>query len=68
MRYVVLYDRFILDILIDLVCGTKDYQLPKRLVDRILLNLWFLLVVKGIFKKKLIVGPASFSPFNSCPS
>jgi len=34
---------------------------------RILQNLWFLLIVKGTFKKKLIVGPASFGPFNGLP-
>jgi polysaccharide pyruvyl transferase WcaK-like protein len=34
---------------------------------RIFQNLWFLLIVKGIFKKKLIVGPASFGPFDSLP-
>ena len=34
---------------------------------RILQNLWFLLIVKSIFKKKLIIGPASFGPFNGLP-
>jgi len=34
---------------------------------RIFQNLWFLLVIKGIFKKKLIAGPASFGPFNNLP-
>jgi polysaccharide pyruvyl transferase WcaK-like protein len=49
-------------------------QEPKVLVIhklfwsfRILQNLWFLLIVKSIFKKKLIVGPASFGPFNGLP-
>jgi polysaccharide pyruvyl transferase WcaK-like protein len=34
---------------------------------RIFQNLWFLLVIKGISKKKLIVGPASFGPFDNLP-
>jgi polysaccharide pyruvyl transferase WcaK-like protein len=49
-------------------------QKPKVLVIhklfwsfRILHSLWFLLVVKGIFKKKIIVGPASFGPFDGLP-
>jgi len=49
-------------------------QKPKVLVIhklfwsfRILQSLWFLLVVKGIFKKKIIVGPASFGPFDGLP-
>jgi len=37
--YVVLCDRFIPDILVDLMCETKDYQLPKRSVGRLLLSL-----------------------------
>jgi len=35
---------------------------------RILLTLWYLFLIKGIFKKKLIVGPASFGPFKGLPS
>lgn len=35
---------------------------------RIFSCLWFIFVVKGIFKKKLIVGPASFGPFKGLPS
>jgi len=29
--------------------------------------LWFLLIIKGIFKKKFVIGPASFDPFNGIP-
>ncbi|MEM1510721.1 MAG: polysaccharide pyruvyl transferase family protein [Thermofilaceae archaeon] len=35
---------------------------------RILFTLWYLFLIKGIFKKKLIIGPASFGPFNGLPS
>lgn len=34
---------------------------------RIFSWLWFLFVIKSIFKKKLVVGPASFGPFNGLP-
>jgi dTMP kinase len=37
--YTVLCDRFIPDILVDLMCETKDYELPKRLAGRLLLSL-----------------------------
>jgi len=37
--YTVLCDRFIPDILVDLMCETRDYQLLKRLVGRVLLSL-----------------------------
>ncbi len=35
---------------------------------RMLSSLWYLFLVKVIFKKKLVVGPASFGPFNTLPS
>ena len=34
---------------------------------RILQNLWFLIIAKCISKKKLILGPASFGPFDDLP-
>jgi polysaccharide pyruvyl transferase WcaK-like protein len=34
---------------------------------RILQNLWFLIVAKCISKRKLILGPASFGPFDDLP-
>lgn len=34
---------------------------------RIFLSLWFLFLIKGIFKKEIIVGPASFGPFRGLP-
>lgn len=37
--FIVLCDRFVLDILVDLMCETKDYRLPERLVGRLLLSL-----------------------------
>jgi len=39
LGYIVLCDRFIPDILVDLMCETKDYRLPKCLVGRLLLSL-----------------------------
>ena len=35
---------------------------------RMFRSLWFIFVVKGIFKKKLVVGPASFGPFKGLPA
>lgn len=35
---------------------------------RIFLTLWYIFLIKGIFKKKTIVGPASFGPFKNLPS
>jgi len=37
--YIILCDRFIPDIIVDLICETKDYQLPTRLTGRLLLSL-----------------------------
>jgi len=37
--YTILCDRYILDILVDLICETKDYELPKRLVSKLFLSL-----------------------------
>lgn len=34
---------------------------------RMLASLWFIFIVKSIFKKKLIIGPASFGPFKGLP-
>jgi len=34
---------------------------------RIFQHLWFLVIIKGVFKKKLVIGPASFGPFDSLP-
>jgi len=34
---------------------------------RILQHLWFLFLIKSIFKKKLVVGPASYGPFEGLP-
>ena len=39
LSYTILCDRFIPDILIDLMCETKDYTLPRRVVGRLLLSL-----------------------------
>ena len=39
LGYTILCDRFIPDIIVDLICETKDYQLPKRLAGRLLLSL-----------------------------
>jgi thymidylate kinase len=39
LGYTVLCDRFIPDILVDLMCETKDYRLPKCMVGRMLLSL-----------------------------
>jgi dTMP kinase len=39
LGYTILCDRFIPDILVDLICETRDHQLPKRLVGRLLLSL-----------------------------
>lgn len=39
LGYIVLCDRFIPDILVDLICETKDHSLPKRLAGRLLLSL-----------------------------
>lgn len=35
---------------------------------RMLYGLWYFFIVKSIFKKKLIVGPASFGPFSDLPA
>jgi dTMP kinase len=37
--YTILCDRFIPDIIVDMICETKDYQLPKRLIGRLLFSL-----------------------------
>jgi len=37
--YTVLCDRFIPDVIVDLTHETGDYQLPKRLVGRLILSL-----------------------------
>ena len=34
---------------------------------RIFFNLWFNFIVKAAFKKRLIIGPASFGPFKELP-
>ncbi|MEM2569788.1 MAG: polysaccharide pyruvyl transferase family protein [Candidatus Bathyarchaeia archaeon] len=34
---------------------------------RMLTCLWFIFIIKSIFKKKLIMGPASFGPFKGLP-
>ena len=39
LGYTILCDRFIPDIIVDLMCETKDYQLLKRLASRMLLSL-----------------------------
>jgi dTMP kinase len=39
LGYIILCDRFIPDIIVDMMCETKDYQLPKRLVGRLLFSL-----------------------------
>uniref|UniRef100_A0A7J3YTB8 Thymidylate kinase n=1 Tax=Ignisphaera aggregans TaxID=334771 RepID=A0A7J3YTB8_9CREN len=39
LGYTILCDRFIPDIVVDLMCEIKDYRLVKRLVGRILLSL-----------------------------
>jgi dTMP kinase len=39
LGYIILCDRFIPDIIVDMMCETRDYQLPKRLVGRLLLSL-----------------------------
>jgi len=39
LKSVILCDRFIPDMLVDLMCETKDYLLHKRLVGRVLLSL-----------------------------
>jgi dTMP kinase len=39
LGYTILCDRYIPDILVDLICETKDYRLPKRIVGRMLLSL-----------------------------
>jgi len=39
LGYTILCDRFIPDIIVDLICETRDYQLPNRLVGRLLLSL-----------------------------
>jgi len=39
LGYTILCDRFIPDIIVDLICETGDYQLPKRLAGRLLLSL-----------------------------
>jgi dTMP kinase len=39
LGYIILIDRFIPDILIDLMYETKDYQIPRRLVGRLLISL-----------------------------
>jgi len=39
LGYTILCDRFIPDIIVDLTCETRDYQLLKRLVGRLLLSL-----------------------------
>jgi thymidylate kinase len=39
LGYTILCDRFIPDILVDLICETKDYTLPRRVVGRLLLSL-----------------------------
>jgi len=35
---------------------------------RIFQHLWFLVIIKGVFKKKLVIGPASFGPFDGLPA
>lgn len=37
--YTVLCDRFIPDIVVDLICETKDYKLPTRLPGRLLFSI-----------------------------
>uniref|UniRef100_A0A7J3SKY8 Thymidylate kinase n=1 Tax=Fervidicoccus fontis TaxID=683846 RepID=A0A7J3SKY8_9CREN len=39
LGYTILCDRFIPDIIVDMMCETRDYQLPKRLIGRLLLSL-----------------------------
>ncbi len=39
LGYIILCDRFILDIFVDLMYETKDYRLPKSLIGRILFSL-----------------------------
>ena len=39
LGYVILCDRFIPDVLVDLMCETRDFQLPRRVVGRMLLSL-----------------------------
>jgi dTMP kinase len=39
LGYTILCDRFIPDIIVDIMCETRDYQLSKRLVGRLLLSL-----------------------------
>jgi dTMP kinase len=39
LGYAILCDRFIPDIMVDLMCEIKDRQLPKRIVGRVLLSL-----------------------------
>jgi len=39
LGYTILCDRFIPDIIVDLMCETRDYRLPKRLAGRLLLSL-----------------------------
>jgi len=39
LGYTILCDRFIPDIIVDLICETKNYQLPKSLAGRLLLSL-----------------------------
>jgi dTMP kinase len=39
LGYVILCDRFIPDVLVDLMCETRDFRLPRRVVGRILLSL-----------------------------
>jgi len=35
---------------------------------RIFLHMWYLLLMKSILKKRLVVGPASFGPFDNLPN
>ena len=39
LGYTILCDRFIPDIIVDMMCETKDHQLPRRLPGRLLLSL-----------------------------
>jgi dTMP kinase len=39
LSYTILCDRFIPDIVVDIMCEVRDYQLPKRLAGRLLLSL-----------------------------
>ncbi len=31
-------------------------------------GIWFIIVLKGVFKKKIVMGPASFGPFKGLPT